>query len=235
MTAIIDCRTPTADIAKLNELGFEVISMPRADYLATPVSAHPDMLMFMGFGKLFCHNAYYQSNKEIIDQLAQRSGLELVLSDEHTSADYPCDVLFNCVLLGDKLVCNVNTVSKLILERAKACSLDVIHTNQGYTKCSVCKVADNAIITSDKSIYKACAAHGVDSLHVSPDAVALDGYSCGFIGGASGNDGENIYFCGDISLHPDGEKIIEFCNAHGKNVISLSSDRLYDVGSILFI
>ena len=235
MIAIIDCRTPAESISRLNEHGFEIAPLPRADYLAEPVSAHPDMLIFMGLGGLFCHKTYYQSNKKIIDALVQKSGLELVLSDEHTSAEYPRDVLFNCVLLGQKILCNTNTVSKLILSRAKAQKLDAIHTNQGYTKCSVCKVGDSAIITSDKSIYKACALSGIDALLVSFDGVALDGYNCGFIGGASGNDGENIYFCGDISLHPDGEKIIEFCNAHGKNVISLSSDRLYDVGSILFI
>ncbi len=235
MTAIIDCRTPSASLSRLGELGFEIVSLPRADYLAEPVSAHPDMLIFMGLGGLFCHKTYYQSNKEIIDTLAQKFGLELVLSNEHMSAEYPQDVLFNCVLLGDKLLCNTNTVSKLILSRAKAQKLDVIHTNQGYTKCSVCKVDDNAIITSDKSIYRACAACGIDALLVSPDGVALDGYSCGFIGGASGNDGKNIYFCGDVSIHPDGDKIIEFCNSHGNRVTSLSDEALYDVGSILFL
>ncbi len=235
MIAIVDCRTPAASLARLGELGFEIIYLPRAAYLAEPVSAHPDMLVFMGLGGLFCHKAYYQSNKEIIDALVQGSRLELILSDEKTSSEYPCDVLFNCVLLGDKLLCNKNTVSSLILEKAKSQALDVIHTNQGYTKCSVCKVDDNAIITSDKSIYKACVSNRIDALLVSPDGVSLDGYNCGFIGGASGCDGKNMYFCGDISLHPDGDKIIEFCEAHGKTVTSLSDKALYDVGSILFI
>ena len=235
MIAIIDNRTPAASIARLVELGFEVISMPRADYLAEPVSAHPDMLIFMGLGGLFCHKTYYQNNKEIIDALAEKSRLELVVSCEQTAPEYPRDVLFNCVLIGDKLLCNTNTVSSLILERANTLDLDIIHTNQGYTKCSVCKVDDNAIITSDKSIYNACVSSVIDALLISPEGVELCGYTCGFIGGASGSDCQNVYFCGDISLHPDGNKITEFCKAHGKNVISLSSDKLYDVGSILFI
>ncbi len=235
MIAITDSRTPTAALSRLCELGFEIISLPRADYLAEPVSAHPDMLVFMGLGGLFCHKIYYQSNKEIIDGIAKKTGLELIISAEHTSAEYPYDVLFNCVLLGNKLLCNTNTVSRLILERAMAQGIAVIHTNQGYTKCSVCKVDDNTIITSDMSIYKACASNGISVMLVSPEGVGLDGYSCGFIGGSSGNDGKCVYFCGDISLHPDGKKIIEFCNSHGKNVISLSDKALYDVGSILFI
>ena len=235
MTAIIDCRVPAASLSRLQKLGFEVIHMPRTDYLAEPVSAHPDMLVFGGFDKLFCHVGYYQGNKDIIDKIADISGLELVVSAEPTSAEYPCDVLFNCVLLGDRLLCNKHAVSKLILAEATSQKLEIIHTNQGYTKCSVCKVDDNAIITSDKSIYKACVEHNIDALLVSADGVGLRGYDCGFIGGASGGDGKNIYFCGDISLHPDGDKIVEFCKAHGKNVISLSDEGLYDVGSILFI
>lgn len=235
MTAIIDNRMPAASLFRLQKLGFEVISLPRAEYLAEPVSAHPDMLMFMGFGKLFCHNGYYQGNKNLFDKIAEASGLELAVSGQHTSAEYPYDVLFNCVLLGNRLLCNRNTVSEMILNEATSKDFEIIHTNQGYTKCSVCKVNDNAIITSDKSIYKVCISHKIDALLISAEGVRLCGYNCGFVGGASGCDGENIYFCGDISLHPDGEKIVEFCNSHGRNLISLSDEELYDVGSILFI
>lgn len=235
MVAIVDCRIPAASLSRLRELDFEVIPMPRADYLDTPVSAHPDMLVFLSFGKLFCHLKYYQNHRGIIDKIAEISGLELVVSNEPTSAEYPCDVLFNCVLLGDRLLCNQHTLSKLILAEATSRNLEIIHTNQGYTKCSVCKVSDNAIITADKSIYKACVASGIDTLLVSPNSVGLNGYNCGFIGGTSGNDGKNIYFCGDISLHPDGKKIVEFCKAYGKRAVSLSNEGLYDVGSILFV
>ncbi len=235
MTAIIDNRMPHSSLSRLRERGFDTVCVPCAHYLDKPVSAHPDMLLFMGFGKLFCHKRYYQNNKNLIDKIAEISGLELAVSGQPTSAEYPYDVLFNCVLLGNRLLCNRHTVSELILNEANARNFEIIHTNQGYTKCSVCKVDDNAIITSDKSIYKACTAHGIDTLLVSADGVDLCGYNCGFIGGASGCDGENIYFCGDISLHPDGERIVEFCKAHEKNPTSLSDEPLYDVGSILFI
>jgi len=57
----------------------------------------------------------------------------------------------------------------------------------------------------------------------------------GFIGGASGNDGANTYFCGNIDLHPDGEAIKSFCKAHGRPAVSLGANQLYDVGTIFFI
>ena len=56
---------------------------------------------------------------------------------------------------------------------------------------------------------------GIDVLAVSPAGVRLDGYNCGFIGGATGADKENVYFCGNVDLHPDGERIKAFCEKHG--------------------
>ncbi|MBE6548186.1 MAG: hypothetical protein E7667_04830 [Ruminococcaceae bacterium] len=235
MTVIIDNRMPTASLETLQKLGFEVIPMPKADYLSKPVSAHPDMLFFMGFGKLFCHSRYFEKNAALIERICQSGNLSLVLSDEPTDKKYPRDVLFNCVILGNNLLCNTKSVSGLILDEAINSGMNIIHTNQGYTKCSVCKVSENAVITSDISIARVCTENGIDALTIDEGDILLNGYDLGFIGGASGCDGKNVYFCGDISLHPDGEKIIEFCNSHGKGVISLSNEGLYDVGSILFI
>lgn len=235
MIAIIDHRMPASAMNKLTDLGFELMLMPSAGYLDTPVSAHPDMLIFNGWGKLFCHDRYFNDNSDLIEKIVNALGLDLTLSNEHTNENYPHDVLFNCVALGDNLLCNTKTVSRLILQEAQSRKVNVIHTNQGYTKCSVCRVSDNAVITADASIHKACAERGIDSLLVCADGVTLSGYDCGFIGGATGSDNENIYFCGDISLHPDGDKIIEFCKRHKKSVISLTDEELYDVGSIFFV
>jgi hypothetical protein len=45
---------------------------------------------------------------------------------------------------------------------------------------------------------------------------------------------DTVYFTGDISSHPDAERIAEFCKAHKKKIISLSSEPLNDVGGIFF-
>ena len=92
-----------------------------------------------------------------------------------------------------------------------------------------------AVITEDASIERAMKENGVDVLRVAPGYVALDGYDRGFIGGASGADNENVYFCGDLSTHPNSNEIKEFCRQHGKNCVSLGSGRLYDVGTIFFL
>jgi hypothetical protein len=98
-------------------------------------------------------------------------------------------------------------------------------------------VSENAVITADKNIARTAEAAGADALLIStaPEKIRLDGYDYGFIGGASGMLEDTVYFTGDISSHPDAERIAEFCKAHKKKkMISLSKETLCDVGGIFF-
>ena len=93
-------------------------------------------------------------------------------------------------------------------------------------------MSDNAIITSDKTIAKACVASGIDVLVVSEGNVSLPPYDYGFIGGTSGACGNKVYFCGSLDTHPDATKITEFCKSNGKDIISISDNIIFDVGTI---
>ena len=235
MRVLVDRRIALEALSSLISHDFEPILMPPDPILQSGVASHTDMLVFIGFGGLFCHASYFASNTELIEDIARNSGLELHVSNEKIGKDYPSDVLFNACLLGNKLICNTRTVSQLILDAARSCGCEIIHSQQGYTKCSVCPVGDNAIITADRSIAKACAEKGIDVLTVSEGNISLPPYSYGFIGGTSGCSGDNVYFCGSIETHPDGDRIKESCRYHGKSAISLSSGVLQDLGSLYFI
>lgn len=235
MLALIDYHADSSLLSSLEDCGFEPVLIPAADYLQKGVASHTDMLIFIGFGRLFCHAHYYKVNKELIDRIIRISSLELVLSNEPTGIDYPKDVLFNACIVGKKLICNKKTVSKLILDTAAESKYDVINVPQGYTKCSVCVVSDNAIITADKAISKACSAAGMDVLLITQGHISLPPYDHGFIGGASGLYGNNIYFCGSLDSHPDADRIIDFCSSHSMSTVSLSKNVLWDVGTIFFI
>lgn len=235
MLCLVDNRIPRLCRERLTDLGFDVVDMPAASYLAPPVASHPDMLVFPFGDKLFCHTDYYAQNRGLIDGICNTGKLSLVLSVEPTGQNYPLDVLFNCVALGDRLLCNTKAVSQLIKNEADARGYEILHTNQGYTKCSVCKVDERSIITSDSSIAKICKNVGMDVLLTDKGGVFLSGYEYGFIGGATGADNGRVYFCGSIDSHPDSERIKDFCQAHGKTAISLSDEPLYDIGSLIFI
>ena len=235
MIALVDCRASTACISAIREHNFEPILIPPARCLQTGVSSHADMLLFIGFGRLFCHARYYEENKQLIDRIADLASLELTLSKEAWSADYPHDVLFNACLVGKSLICNKKTVSKLILDAAEEHNFNVINVPQGYTKCSVCVVSDNAVITSDNAIAKACTDANVKVLTVCEGHISLPPYEFGFIGGASGLCGDKVYFCGSLNSHPDALSIIDFCRAYGKDTVSLGNHGLLDIGTMFFI
>ena len=235
MIALVDERISTASLSSLESEGFLCISMPPADHLGKAVASHVDMLAFIGFGRLFCHKRYYESHEELICLICQKSGLTAVISDEPTGDKYPSDVLFNACLVGNNLICNEKTVSRLILDAARENGCNVIHVPQGYTKCSVCVVSDNALVTSDTAIAKICTDHGIDTLLISEGQISLPPYSFGFIGGASGLCNDTLYFAGSLESHSDSDKIKEFCKRHGVNTVSLTDDRLFDVGTVFFL
>ena len=235
MIAIVDCRISDASLKALKDLGLDTYLVPPSPSLQAAVASHTDMLMFIGFGRLFCHSSYYENNKEILDNLAKIGSLTLSVSNEKWSQDYPNDVLFNACIVGNKLICNKKTVSSNILSAASEHGYEIINVNQGYTKCSICPVSENAIITADKCIATTCEENGMDVLLISEGHISLPPYNFGFIGGTSGVCGDSVYFCGSLASHPDGDKITNFCIKHGKKAVSLSKGVLEDVGSIFFI
>ena len=154
---------------------------------------------------------------------------------EYAVEKYPFDILLNAARVGDKLFCKAPYTSKSLLCAMKEIDVFPIDVKQGYAKCSTLIISENAIVTADASIARTAEKNGIKVLLISEKGVVLNGYEYGFIGGASGNDGEHIFFCGDLMSHPCGKEIESFCRENGKEPISLSNDPLYDVGTIFFI
>lgn len=233
MVAIIDNRMPFSAKARLKEI-YEVIELPPFSALDARVASHPDMLMFELDGKLFVCEQYYSEAKESIDKIIQATDLELMLTNDLLSAQYPHDVKFNAFVLKGAMIGNTSNISQEIKKHANYLGIVQANVKQGYAKCSTV-VLDGAVISADNGICKTARELGADTLLVSSGGVALEGYDCGFIGGASGVCGNQVFFCGDITKHKDFESIATFCAAHGYEVTSLSDEPLYDVGTIMFL
>lgn len=231
---IIDSRTPVAVKAALINMGFSLIQMPPSPALQAPVSAHPDMLLFIADKKVFCHADYQRIAKAEFEEIAD-AGYEIVTTKENIKSEYPHDILFNVLSLDRHIYGKLENVSKIIKEAAENRGIALHSAKQGYAKCSVAKVGEHAAITSDSSLYKAIIADGYDTLLISAGHIGISEYDTGFIGGCSGCDGERVYFSGNIELHPDAEAIKAFCEKHGMEVVSLSDEALFDIGTMFFI
>ena len=129
-----------------------------------------------------------------------------------------------------------NAATPLGLEAARRMGLELIPVKQGYAKCSLCIVSENAVITADEGLaYTLCRA-GLDVLKIIPGCIRLPGYGYGFIGGCCGKlDAATMAFAGDPLTHPDGKKILSFMERHGvkpRNLLG-QGEKLIDIGSIL--
>ena len=227
--AVVDCRITPEIIGALGGYADKIIKLPPCPLLAPPVASHPDMLLWCVGRRIVTYAEYSKIAKNELSELLAL-GLELVTENATPSASYPDDVRLNCAVVGKHAIANLKYTS----DHVKESGLALLHANQGYTKCSTVVVSDNAIITSDPSVFSAAHKAGINALKISEGHVRLDGYGTGFIGGASGVTDEAVLFTGDLSSHPDAEKIEAFCTRHGKHAVSLSDAPLYDYGTVLF-
>lgn len=235
---LLSAATPEKIISSARNLGFDVIVMPPASGMATPVAAHPDMLLFAGFGSLFVRAAHMADEnfaQAIYRILSRRPNIRLVETDDIPADKYPADVCFNCFILGTSLICLADAVSAAIKTAASEAGVPLESMAQGYAKCSCAVInapSGDAVISSDPSVIALAERLRMPSLKITPANIFLPGYDSGFIGGASFYCDGVLYFLGDYHRHPDGDAIDVFCRSLGIRAESLSDDILFDAGCL---
>lgn len=211
----------------LDNKGIQAVRITPNNNISTSVSSHADIRL--------CHyseNELYFDNEILAGELPDF--FEKRIIGGLLSTDYPNDVKLNCVRIDNKLICNKKTVAPEILLQAEKDNLIIIDTRQGYTKCSVCVVDNNCIITDDESIYKSTQNFFDDVILISKGSVLLEGMNYGFIGGATGKLSDKIIaFNGRIESHTDHNIIIDTLYKHNIAAVELTPDKLEDIGSII--
>ena len=233
---IVGSSLPREYLSYLQAAGHAVVILPPDPHLPDPVASHPDMLLFPADQSLITDRTYYTeiAHKEL-GLICQHSGLTLHLTDELLASDYPNDIRFNSLHIGKFLFCHPSHTSSAIRDWATHTNHVIIPTKQGYSRCSACPVGDGALITADPSIAAKAKENGLDVCIIRQGHILLPGYSYGFIGGCCGSYQEHLFFCGDLKLHPDGDRIISFVKFHGRIPQTIPNLPLLDVGSMFFI
>ena len=213
----------------LENSGYDIITFYNNPAVDSRVAHHADLSFFFdGVDTLFIANEM----SDFCEQLNMYCK-NIVVINKKLRKEYPGDVLLNCVCTGKNFICNPETVSEEIFDKMKKNGYNIISVKQGYTKCSVVPVSDDAIITDDASVYAVCDKAGLDVLKISKGSVVLPGFEYGFIGGASGKIAhDEIIFNGDITRHPDYKNIELFLKKYNVNIVSFSGN-LEDIGSII--
>ncbi len=229
MKVIVDYRASKTTFDALEFLGYTVIKTPRISYLYDAICTHTDVMLYKLDEKtVIVEPSTYEYFKEKLH------GIKVVKGKTILNEKYPFDIAYNAAQVGKKLICNEKYTDRKILDYCIENDIKIINTKQGYSKCSICVISDNAIITSDKNIAIQAEKNEIEVLLVNDDKVKLRGFEHGFIGGATGLLKKDLLAVnGNINLHSDADKILNFLQNQKIQVISLNDGEITDIGSIV--
>lgn len=211
-----------------DELAVKVVEPTQNELLDAPVCQHADILAnYVGNNTVLVD--YRQ--KDLLEFIEQSGGV--VKTINNIQSPYPNDCLLNFADIGDYIICNKSIFPQEILEFLP--QKQIVDVKQGYSKCSVCIVKRNTIITDDISIYNAVSQYdNIKSLLVEKGRVHIEKYNYGFIGGCCGLIAQDLLlFNGDLSTHTDFDKIKNFLYDYGVSYIDIKGKPLTDIGSII--
>ena len=231
-TAIISCEA-VEYIPRL-ETYFDVLEVKPDLLLQKPVQCHADMIVTIVGNCAVIPERYAIENGDFVKHLEERCGIRVIPSSCDRGAEYPRDVAFNVLTCGSFAFSLKKHTSHDVADMLNESGYTHVNVRQGYAACSSL-ACDSFIITADPAVEKGAVSVGLDVMRICEGHIRLEGYSTGFIGGASGVCGNTVYFLGNIFHHPDGKKIREYIYTHGYDIVCLSDGELCDLGGIKFV
>ncbi|MBR3791681.1 MAG: hypothetical protein IKK18_03170 [Clostridia bacterium] len=225
---LVDYRiNETSEMALMNQ-GIKVLKTAKLNSLYESVDGHPDMqIHHLGNNLFVCEKTLLSYYKNLIPDANILPGIELC-------EKYPYDIAFNACRVGNFLFHYLNFTDYNILEYYKTNGVKLINVKQGYSKCSVCVINENAIITSDIKIAEKARENGLDALFYDNTQIILKKLSKGFVGGISGLiDKNTLAINGNIEKLYNSERLLYFCQMHQISILSLYDGIPEDIGSIL--
>lgn len=228
---VVDRRMSRAKLSALKAKKIDYIFAWQHNNVLHGIDTHPDMTLCPLGGKYLVAEpqsyAYYE-------KMLAPFGFCVIKGETVLRKEYPHDIAYNALIFNHTLFGHLNDTDPAILAFAKKAGYSLVNTAQGYTKCAVYPVAENAVITQDKGLEKVFLARGIDVLCLKESEVALIGFPDGFIGGAGGKiDRFHAAFFGDINQQKEFETIKMFLERYAVTPQSLSREALQDHGSLL--
>ena len=215
------------DIIKaLNKEGICTVSF-EGKPLPEETARHTDMLI--------CHTGgqYIFAEPSIATNELEKAGF-IIRKSAPIQSEYPFDVKLNIAVGKSFFICNPKTADSLLLDELTLSQKQQIVTKQGYSKCSVCFVTENAVITEDISVFRALQKTQTDVLLISKGDIFLSDTHEGFFGGSSGKiDKNTLAVTGELRYHRDCDIILRFCEKHSVQIKELTKGRITDIGGII--
>lgn len=230
--AIIDGRTDKTVIQKLESFGMKLIKTCRLKGVYEAICFHPDIMLHHVQERVVVYAPGI--HKSILEQL-EKSGFTLIKGESVLSSKYPGNIAYNAARVGNLAFHNLKYMDAVLKKQLEKSGAELVHVNQGYSKCSISVVNDHAIITSDSGIAKIAEKKDVEVLLIAPETdIVLNGVTYGFIGGSSVLLSPDKWaVTGKLSNLGCARKIWDFLNKRGITISELSQGPVTDIGSII--
>lgn len=215
--------------APLEALGIRTVKCPPNPVVDPRLSCHPDLsVLHLGGEDIFVSR--HVASELFLKELSEL-GLSCVLTDAPWGSDYPRDAALCAAIVGGKVFHNPRVH---LPELLRAGDREAVSVRQGYVKCALCPVTENALMTGDPGIAKTALALGMQVLLIEPGHIVLEGFDYGFIGGCAFKSApDTLVFTGHLNSHPDRDRIEDFLKGLGVKPAFLTEEPVFDVGSIL--
>ncbi len=217
-------------ISALESAKIAVIPIKPNEDLPQGIASHADLqLLHLGGNSVLTASC----SKESTDML-NMMGFDLKTTEKKLDFSYPDDCLINAEIIGKNIIINPDTADETLLQFAEENNYNIIAVKQGYAKCSVLAVCEDAVITADPGIARILQDKEIEVLKIKEGGIYLKGYDTGFIGGCGGMVEKKILgTSGDLKSIKDYDNIKDFLRNRNIYAENLGGRTLHDIGGIL--
>lgn len=228
MYIIIDKKIPQQAKEKLAEYG-KLIELETSGITYDAISGHPDVFFHqMGDTLIYAPNL-----SEKYKNFMEENIPNVICGEQGVGMKYPASSAYNAVSTPTLLIHNFRNTDASITTAAE--DTDLIHVDQGYTRCTLLPLGDDHFITSDEKTQRVLHRFDKDCLLVDPAGISLEGFEHGFFGGCCGILDKQVFIIGSLDKYPEGKKVADYLKAHNFEIIELFNGPLFDGGSIIFV
>jgi len=199
MLIIADQKIPQPALNKLSDFG-ALLLFETTGVTYEAISGHPDIFFCRVNGKLVvAPNLPISYKKEL-----EKRKINFFQGELPVGKKYPDTAKYNVVCTEKYLFHNFRYTDSIITNLAE--NLDLIHLNQGYSRCNLLPLKNDHFITSDEGIFRVLKSYPFEVLFVNPENILLPGFKHGFFGGTAGVLNDKIFIIGNLNYLQDGNK-----------------------------
>lgn len=228
MVIIADKRIQSEAKQKLEKYGVLVL-LETKGITYEAISGHPDIFICSVNNKVIVAPNLPEEYKKVLTD----NGISYIEGEQNVGEKFPDTAAYNVVSTEKYMAHNFRYTDSVITSRSD--DLDLIHLNQGYSRCNLLPLKNDSFITSDEGVTRILQNNNLNVLYVSPDGIHLPGFKHGFFGGACGVYDNKVFILGSLKHYKEGEKVRKFLHSLDYEIIELFDGPLFDGGSILFL